>query len=68
MQEVGHWREQETFPIIEELLKKRFPDIKIIPGAELPCYEDFGTVFERKLPQQTKLYLFCQERFEFFYV
>ena len=53
--EVGHWRETETFPVIEESLKRRFPDIKIVPGAELPCYEDFGTLFERKLSQQEKL-------------
>ncbi len=53
--EVGHWRETEVFPVIEELLKRRFPDIKIIPGAELPCYEDFGALFERKLSQQEKL-------------
>ena len=37
----GHWRELDTFPVIRELLKKRFPDIKIVPGQELPCYEDY---------------------------
>ena len=51
----GHWREAETFPIIEEELKKRFPDIKIIPGAELPGYEDFSSQFERELSQEEKL-------------
>ncbi len=51
----GHWREAETFPIIEESLKKRFPDIKIIPGAELPGYEDFSSQFERELSQEEKL-------------
>ncbi len=53
--EVGHWRENEIFPVIEELLKKRFPNIKIVPGADLPCYEDYGSLFERKLSQQEKL-------------
>ena len=51
----GHWREQDTFPVIRELLRKRFPDIKIVPGEELPCYEDFGVLFERKRSQQDKL-------------
>jgi hypothetical protein len=43
----GHWREGETFPMMEELLKKQFPDIKIIPGADLPGYEDFSSQFQR---------------------
>ena len=51
----GHWREQDTFPVIRELLKKRYPDIKIVPGEELPCFEDFGTGFERQRSQQDKL-------------
>ncbi len=34
-----HWRAPETFPYIEELLKRRFPDIKIIPYTEFPPYE-----------------------------
>ena len=51
----GHWRERETFPVIEELLRKQFPDIKIVPGSDLPCYEDFGTLFERQRSQQDKL-------------
>ena len=52
---IGHWREDEIFPIIEEELKKRFPKVKIVPGTELPCFEDFGSLFERKLTQQQKL-------------
>ena len=49
----GHWRASETFPIIEELLKKRFPDVKIIPGAELPGFEDYAR--HPELSEQTKL-------------
>ena len=52
---IGHWREDEIFPIIEEQLKKRFPKVKIVPGADLPCFEDYGSLFERKLSPQQKL-------------
>ena len=32
----GSFRGEKTFPIIRELLQKRYPEIKIIPNAELP--------------------------------
>lgn len=32
----GSWEARRTFPVIRELLKKRFPDIKIVPYSELP--------------------------------
>jgi hypothetical protein len=32
----GQFRSNFTFPIIRELLKKRYPDIKIIPHDEFP--------------------------------
>ena len=51
----GHWRESETFPLIEKLLKERFPNIKIIPGAELPGYEDFAPQYAKETSQQIKL-------------
>jgi hypothetical protein len=30
------WEARRTFPYIRELLKKRYPDIKIIPHTEFP--------------------------------
>lgn len=30
------WEARRTFPFIRELLKKRFPDLKIIPHSEFP--------------------------------
>ncbi len=30
------WEDQRTFPLIRELLQKRFPDLKIIPYTEFP--------------------------------
>ncbi len=30
------WEDQRTFPLIRELLKKRFPDVNIIPYTEFP--------------------------------
>ncbi|MBI2907317.1 MAG: hypothetical protein HYX92_06665 [Chloroflexi bacterium] len=32
----GSFRGNVTFPIIRELLKKRYPDIKVIPYTEFP--------------------------------
>ena len=31
------WEDYRTFPLIRELLQKRFPDLKIIPYTEFPC-------------------------------
>ena len=30
------WEDHRTFPLIRELLQKRFPDVKIIPYTEFP--------------------------------
>ena len=30
------WEARRTFPVIRELLKKRFPNIKIIPHSQFP--------------------------------
>jgi len=30
------WEDHRIFPVIRELLKKRFPDVKIIPFKEFP--------------------------------
>ena len=32
----GLFRGNVTFPIIREMLKKRYPDVKVIPYTELP--------------------------------
>ncbi len=32
----GRWEYDQTFPLIRELLKKRFPDIKFVPYTDLP--------------------------------
>jgi hypothetical protein len=34
--EHGGWEVDRTFPMIRQLLEKRFPDIKIIPYTEFP--------------------------------
>jgi hypothetical protein len=34
----GVFRGDETFPIVRDLLKKRFPGIKIIPYTEFPFF------------------------------
>ena len=36
----GGWEGHRTFPVIRELLKKRFPDVKIIPYNEIPAIHD----------------------------
>jgi len=38
-----HYRAKETFSYVEELLKRQFPDIKIIPYTEFPPYERPGS-------------------------
>ena len=35
-QDVEGWRGSDTFPAIREVLKKQFPDVKIIPYTEFP--------------------------------
>jgi hypothetical protein len=35
----GHWAGEKTFPVIRELLRKRFPDVKIVPYTEFPFKE-----------------------------
>jgi len=32
----GLWEDYRTFPLIRQLLQKRFPDVKIIPYIDLP--------------------------------
>ena len=32
----GMWEDRRTFPVIREALRKRFPDLKIIPYTEFP--------------------------------
>lgn len=32
----GVWEHYRTFPVVRELLLKRFPDLKIIPYTEFP--------------------------------
>lgn len=32
----GLWEDHRTFPLIRQLLKKQFPDIKFVPYTELP--------------------------------
>ena len=32
----GLWEAHRTFPLIRELLKKQFPDVRIIPYTEFP--------------------------------
>ena len=32
----GKWQDYRTFPLIRELLQRRFPDVKIVPYTEFP--------------------------------
>ena len=32
----GAWEDYRTFPLIRQMLKERFPDIKIVPYTEFP--------------------------------
>lgn len=32
----GEWEFNRTFPVIREILKQKFPDIKIVPYTEMP--------------------------------
>ncbi len=36
----GGWEYSRTFPVIRELLKKRFPDARIVPYTEFPSIRD----------------------------
>ena len=40
---IGLWRSEDTFLLIEENLKKQFPDIKFVKGLELPSFEEFAS-------------------------
>ncbi len=41
----GYFRGAETFPVIRELLKARFPDAKFIPYTEFPIqYPDIDSI------------------------
>ncbi|MBI2906705.1 MAG: hypothetical protein HYX92_03495 [Chloroflexi bacterium] len=42
----GLGRGHATFPIIRELLQKRYPDVKVIPYAEFPVQDIRGTTTE----------------------
>ena len=35
--EGGGFRAPETFPVIREMLQKRFPEVKIVPYSEFPA-------------------------------
>jgi hypothetical protein len=35
----GHWAGELTFPVLRELLKQRYPDVKIVPYTEFPYKE-----------------------------
>ena len=35
----GHWAGEKTFPVIRELLRKRYPDVKFVPYTEFPFKE-----------------------------
>jgi hypothetical protein len=50
----GLWEDHRTFPIIRQLLRKRFPDAKIIPYTELPVgppnidVDNIGDIVKKK--------------------
>ena len=46
----GGYRGEVTFPIIEEMLRERYPSVKIIPYSELP----FSTVDSMKPATKTE--------------
>lgn len=39
----GLFRSDVSFPLIRELLRKRYPDIKVIPYSEFPIQDRRGT-------------------------
>jgi len=41
--ETGDFAGEKTFPVIRELLKKRFPEIQIVPYTEIPRASLKGT-------------------------
>ena len=43
--ETGDFAGEKTFPVIRELLKKRFPDAKFVPFTELPTGQRFPERF-----------------------
>lgn len=48
------WEDYRTFPLIRELLKKRFPDVKIIPYTEFPCTYGAKAAVLSKLVKEKK--------------
>lgn len=40
----GGFRADTTFPLIRELLEKRYPKLKVIPYTEMPAVTPFGDV------------------------
>lgn len=40
----GGFRADATFPLIRQLLKKRYPGVKVIPYTELPAVTPFGDI------------------------
>ena len=40
----GMFRGDATFPILRELLKKRYPDIKFVPYTEFPSFLPMGNI------------------------
>ncbi|MBI2853360.1 MAG: hypothetical protein HYX87_00380 [Chloroflexi bacterium] len=39
----GSWQVQRTFPLIRQLLQKRFPSAKFIPYTEFPSGQDIDS-------------------------
>jgi hypothetical protein len=35
----GHWAGEKTFPVIRELLRERYPDVRFVPYTEFPFKE-----------------------------
>ena len=42
----GAFRGDALFPLIRELFKKRYPDIKVIPYTEFPVFSPAGNIDE----------------------
>ena len=48
----GLWEHHRIFPLIRELLKKQFPDVKIIPYTEFPVGK--GGIDDEKIADAVK--------------
>ncbi len=47
------WEDSRTFPLMRELLQKRFPDVKIIPYTEFPdAYDIEADVLSKMLREK----------------